>query len=221
LYKDIHFLTLRQYLKALSEIVIQPDAISTAKNAFYVGKDSTTIIYKGTTSPGLVGKGFKYIQFLIMQENKHVDNLELLKLYPPKEDTEMVEESDTIEKADKTTLEWLRSEILSLKKEREEATENDDLSKLDQINERLEQLEGEWKRISRTSVESKNVTKPKKFPSNEYRQRDSVKQAILRAIKKLKGVDRKTWEHFDRSLKPVGIDYNRYLPDEHIDWDIK
>ena len=110
---------------------------------------------------------------------------------------------------------------MSLKKEREDAEERNDLAKINQVNGRLAQLEDEWKKISRTSVESKKVTKVKKFSTNEYRQRDSVKQAILRAIKKLKGVDRKTWEHFDRSLKPVGLDYNRYHPVEQIEWDIK
>ena len=177
-------------------------------------------MFKGTPTTGLVGKGFKYIQYLMMQETKHVDNLELLKLYPKEEDIEMVKESDTSDIADKKTREWLRSEILLLKEERDEAEEADDSAKIDQVNEKLDRLEDEWKQISRTSVESKKVTKSKKFPNNVFRQRDSVKQSILRAIIKLKEIDRKTWEHFDRSLKPVGLDYNRYLPVEHIDWDI-
>ena len=101
----------------------------------------------------------------MMQETKHVDNLELLKLYPKEEDIEMVKESDTSDIADKKTREWLRSEILLLKEERDEAEEADDSAKIDQVNEKLDRLEDEWKQISRTSVESKKVTKSKNSPT--------------------------------------------------------
>ncbi|MFO7560254.1 MAG: hypothetical protein R6X10_15580 [Desulfobacterales bacterium] len=210
-----------KFLKKLSKVALNPPVIINAENAFYVGVDTTSIVYKGTISHGLIGKGYKYIQYLMMHENKYIDNLDLIKLFPKDEEDDLAEETDTTKKTDDKNLEWLREEILSLKEEREIALNNKDLAKLEQVDTRLQQLDNEWKQISKTSVESKKV-KAKKFPTNAFRKQDSVKQAIRRAIIKLKETDRKTWEHFDKALKPVGLDYCRYHhPDESIDWDIK
>lgn len=208
-----------RYIEALSKILMEPIPTET-KNAFYVGPDTSTIIFKGTPIPGLIGKGYKYIQYLIIHESKHIDVSELKKLFPEDNETDLAKESDAAEIADKRTRKELRDELILLNAKREKAEKSRDTDKLEKIEARLEEIENFWNEISRTKVKSK-IQKPKKFSSNEYKKRDSVKQAILRAILKLKKSDHKTWEHFDKALKPVGLDYVRYLPDEDIDWEIK
>ena len=209
-----------KYLKSLSRLAEEPINVK-AENAFHVGTNTTTIIYKGTPTTGLIGKGYKYIQYLIVKESEHIDALELGKLFPENSRTNMVEKSSNFEVADSRTRKDLRNKILLLRAEREEAEKNDDISILELIDRDLEQLENYWREICKTDVKSKKVVKSKKFSNKDFKKRDSVKQAIIRAILKLKKSDRKTWEHFDKALKPIGLDYVRYLPDEKVDWDIK
>ena len=163
----------------------------------------------------------KYIQYLIVKESEHIDVLELGKLFPENSRTNMVEKYSNFEVADSRTRKDLRNKILSLRAEREEAEKNDDISILELIDRDLEQLENYWREICKTDVKSKKVVKSKKFSNKDFKKRDSVKQAIIRAILKLKKSDRKTWEHFDKALKPIALDYVRYHPDEKVDWDIK
>ena len=127
----------------------------------------------------------------------------------------MAKESDHHEVADGRAMKEARNGLRSNAIEREEAERKGDQTKLLKLDAESEHYEDYLRKACKTRFKSK------KFSNKDFRKRDSVKVAILRAILKLKKSDRKTWEHFDKALKPIGLDYVHYLPDEKVDWDIK
>ena len=184
------------------------------ENAFHVGVNTTMIIYKGIPTTGLIGKGYKYIQYLIMHEKKHIDVLKLRDLFPEDSSTNMAKESDNHEVADGQSRKGDRNGLRSLAIERDEAERKGDQAELLNIDAESEKYEDYLREACKIRCKSK------KFSNNDFRKRDSVKQAVIRAIVKLKKSDRKTWKHFDKALKPIGLDYIRYHPHEKVDWDI-
>jgi hypothetical protein len=190
-----------------------------------------TIYYEGRPLSGFKGTGFAYIHYLIENQGKEFcpeDLLSAVDTLPPQElgfrkigyeNAEMKRKAknstDSRNIIDQKGLDELKNQRNYLKAEIDKAEENNDLERAIRAKEKLEEFEEHF--LKSVDLHGKS----RKFPGDDAtKNKERIRKAIERALKKILAYDKEAGEHFKKAIsKPDSCSRTFcYSPHPSIAW---
>jgi hypothetical protein len=203
------------------KIVEEMDSNASADFEFRKTGPTWEIVYEGKKTSGLRQRGFSYIHYLVSHSGKDFDTNELAKAVDGIEleytvigsSTEIKNGDNLRDVADGKTRADLTKEWARLRRQVEEAENNNDLAQLSKTKEELEKFEKYYYEMFRPGGKSR------KFMVNSKRNSNRINRSVARAIEELKRHnEKKAARHFKQALKPIYSHSKSYSPDRHIPW---
>lgn len=205
---------------------IWKESLSRQRYALYKDGASWTLVFDGKKISGLRGSGFKYIQYLVQHRGRQFSTEEISMLdgvtsgkadrsYENQEALRAVKAGspDVSQKiGDRRVISNLKKALGDLCQEREQATENNDVGRLDKINEQITQYEEYLREYIGIGAHGRQ------FNNESKRTQRRITKSVERAVKQLEKYDLRVYRHFITAIHPINSFSLSYTPLEPLDW---